>query len=75
MAGFAEKDFDILSAFAKMNAFLIFNDAAKTRAAEGREMSLEASNAVAAEEVNEIWEGLKRKFVDYASQLSEEISD
>ena len=75
VAGFAEKGFDILSAFAKMNAFLIFNDAAKTRAAEGREMSLEASNAVAAEEVNETWEGLKRKFVNYASQLSEEISD
>ena len=75
VAGFAEADLDILGAFARMNAFLLFNDAAKTRAAEGREMSLEASNAVAAEEVNEIWEGLKRKFVHYASQLSDETPE
>jgi len=75
VAGFAEKDLDILGAFAKMNAFLIFNDAAKTRAAEGREMSLEASTAIEAEEVNDIWEGLKRKFVNYASQLSEEVAN
>ena len=75
VAGFADKDLDILSTYARMNAFLLFNDAAKTRAAEGRAMSLEASNAVAAEEVNEIWEGLKRKFVHYASQLSDETPE
>ena len=72
VAGFAEADLDILGAFAKMNAFLLFNDAAKTRAAEGRAMSLEASNAITQSEVDEIWEDLKRKFVHYASELSDE---
>ena len=72
---FAAQDLDILGTCAKMNAFLIFNDTAKTRAADGREMSLEASNAVTQAEVDEVWEELKRKFVNYASQLSEEVAN
>lgn len=69
---FSEQDIDILGISAKMNAFLIFNDAAKTRAAEGREMSLEASNAVTQAEVDDIWEDLKREIVNYACQLSDD---
>ena len=68
--GFAGTDLDILGAYAKMNAFLIFDNAAKTRAADRREMSLEASNAATQAEVDEIWDALKRKFINYANQLS-----
>jgi hypothetical protein len=71
-AAFADEAPDIRRAFAELNMYLIFTKDAELQAAKARGIDLEASKARDREEKAKIWEGLKEKFIAYASKLSED---